>query len=50
MLPIHWTEKAIEELEERMGFTALRSPRAAANLLDQIVSAVVRVSEPVISP
>ncbi|MFP4897051.1 type II toxin-antitoxin system RelE/ParE family toxin [Paraburkholderia sp. EG304] len=45
MLPIHWTEKAIEELEERMAFIALRSPRAAEQLLDQVIDAVVPASE-----
>jgi plasmid stabilization system protein ParE len=45
MLQIHWTEAAIEELQERMAFIALRSPFAAERLLEQIVDAVVPASK-----
>lgn len=45
MLQIHWTENAIEELEERMAFIARRNHRAAEQLFDQIVDAVVPASE-----
>ncbi|BBU33461.1 hypothetical protein BTHE68_71950 (plasmid) [Burkholderia sp. THE68] len=44
-LRILWTEKAREELRERMAFIAQRSPMAATKLFDQILDSVVPASE-----
>lgn len=45
MLPIRWTETAIEELDRLIAFVAERSPWAAEDLFDQIIDAVVPTSE-----
>ncbi|BBU33405.1 plasmid stabilization protein ParE (plasmid) [Burkholderia sp. THE68] len=44
-LRILWTERAREELRERMAFIAQRSPIAATKLFDQILDSVVPASE-----